>query len=46
MFEIVMCCPECGGCEWVYNGNKFECVCCGANCDKNEMDPQVFEIKE
>ena len=44
MFEINLCCPECGGFEWDEAGSGvYECPECGRRCTLDEMEPQVFK---
>ena len=45
MFEINLCCPECGGLEWDVTDDRkrFKCVYCGGVYGFEDMTPQVFE---
>jgi len=44
VFEINLCCPECGSVEWFSEDSMFKCIHCGCEPSTDEMVMQVFEI--
>lgn len=47
LFEIVMCCPDCGSTNWHYmqnlKENEFVCSECGTVCTPAEMEWHTFK---
>lgn len=50
LFEINLCCPDCGGYNW-HQGmhqleeNEFCCADCGTVCTPAEMEWHTYETK-
>ena len=44
VYEINLCCPECGGHQWVPNADgTWECIVCGCDCTTEEMTSLSYE---